>query len=80
MVVPLPSKQEARVRFPLSAINFATLCVPRSDSTLAPWYTHAHRHPSQGPLAGWSSLVARRAHNPKVNGSNPFPAKFCGSL
>ncbi len=24
--------------------------------------------------AGWSSLVARRAHNPKVNGSNPFPA------
>ncbi len=24
--------------------------------------------------AGWSSLVARRAHNPKVIGSNPFPA------
>ncbi len=21
--------------------------------------------------AGWSSLVARRAHNPKVGGSNP---------
>src|SRR5262245_53162656 len=28
-----------------------------------------------GPLsAGWSSLVARRAHNPKVAGSNPAPA------
>ena len=25
-------------------------------------------------IAGWSSLVARRAHNPKVIGSNPFPA------
>ena len=24
--------------------------------------------------AGWSSLVARRAHNPKVAGSNPVPA------
>ncbi len=28
-------------------------------------------HPSD---AGWSSLVARRAHNPKVVGSNPAPA------
>ncbi len=26
------------------------------------------------PIAGWSSLVARRAHNPKVAGSNPAPA------
>ena len=25
-------------------------------------------------IAGWSSLVARRAHNPKVIGSNPIPA------
>jgi hypothetical protein len=24
--------------------------------------------------AGWSSLVARWAHNPKVDGSNPSPA------
>ena len=24
--------------------------------------------------AGWSSLAARRAHNPKVVGSNPAPA------
>ena len=30
-------------------------------------------------IAGWSSLVARRAHNPKVAGSNPAPAIF-GSL
>jgi hypothetical protein len=25
-------------------------------------------------FAGWSSLAARRAHNPKVIGSNPIPA------
>jgi len=25
-------------------------------------------------VAGWSSLVARRAHNPEVAGSNPAPA------
>ena len=30
-------------------------------------YLHLH-------AAGWSSLVARRAHNPKVVGSNPTPA------
>ena len=30
--------------------------------------------------AGWSSLAARRAHNPKVVGSNPTPAtKIDGS-
>ncbi len=27
-----------------------------------------------GSSAGWSSLAARRAHNPKVVGSNPAPA------
>ena len=26
--------------------------------------------------AGWSSLEARRAHNPKVAGSNPAPATY----
>ena len=29
--------------------------------------------------AGWSSLEARRAHNPKVTGSNPVPATFLPS-
>ena len=29
--------------------------------------------------AGWSSSVARRAHNPKVVGSNPAPAIWLGS-
>ena len=28
-------------------------------------------------IAGWSSLEARRAHNPKVIGSNPVPAIQC---
>ena len=30
--------------------------------------------------AGWSSLVARRAHNPKVAGSNPAPATKQGPV
>ena len=30
--------------------------------------------------AGWSSPVARRAHNPKVGGSNPSPAKSSEAL
>ena len=30
-------------------------------------------------IAGWSSPVARRAHNPKVAGSNPVPAIWSGS-
>ena len=30
--------------------------------------------PSIFYIAGWSSLEARRAHNPKVIGSNPIPA------
>ena len=30
--------------------------------------------------AGWSSLVARRAHNPKVVGSNPAPATKASPL
>jgi hypothetical protein len=37
---------------------------------------HPHSPSAQvfGSDAGWSSLVARRAHNPKVVGSNPAPA------
>lgn len=31
-------------------------------------------HEVRPDIAGWSSLVARRAHNPEVVGSNPAPA------
>ena len=30
--------------------------------------------------AGWSSLEARRAHNPEVIGSNPIPAIYSGDI
>src|ERR1700730_17938324 len=33
-----------------------------------------HNHLRYDSDAGWSSLVARWAHNPKVGGSNPSPA------
>ena len=37
--------------------------------------TRAGSSPAPGIFdAGWSRLVARRAHNPKVGGSNPSPA------
>ena len=36
------------------------------------YYFLAHR--VRPDIAGWSSLVARRAHNPEVVGSNPAPA------
>ena len=42
-----------------------SLGIPRFDEPLRFRY-HS--------FAGWSSLVARRAHNPKVVGSNPTPA------
>jgi len=45
----------------------------RSPTTAAPSNTHTtvqHTHPA----AGWSSPVARQAHNLKVTGSNPVPA------
>ena len=31
-------------------------------------------------IAGWSSLVARWAHNPKAVGSNPAPATIFGPV
>jgi hypothetical protein len=40
-------------------------------------------HHSYKNIAGWSSTVARRAHNPKVAGSNPVPATktwSCGEV
>ena len=35
---------------------------------------YTNRVPNKQNIAGWSSSVARRAHNPKVVGSNPTPA------
>ncbi len=41
-------------------------------NTLTTLSTYCYKFASL--VAGWSSLVARRAHNPKVRGSNPLPA------
>ncbi len=51
---------------------------PRVDRSARAWYSSqvvrgASLPPSHSD-AGWSSLVARWAHNPKVAGSNPAPA------
>ena len=51
--------------------RFAEAAQPRSA---APWSTPRSGVYTAFFAAGWSSLVARRAHNPKVGGSNPPPA------
>ncbi len=44
-------------------------------------YKHSARGQKQKTnIAGWSSSVARRAHNPKVVGSNPAPATIIKAL
>ena len=45
----------------------------RIDRDLGGTYSYFLRY-ERIHSAGWSSLVARRAHNPKVIGSNPIPA------
>src|SRR5438270_330676 len=45
----------------------------RTRKCMMPSLTVSHRDCYIG-FAGWSSLVARWAHNPKVGGSNPPPA------
>src|SRR3546814_8720854 len=50
---------------------FRSHCRPASPVGLLLTECPGYIHQS---AAGWSSLVARRAHNPKVAGSNPAPA------
>ena len=38
------------------------------------FYISTQQEGKKENIAGWSSSVARRAHNPKVVGSNPAPA------
>ena len=49
-----------------------------------PYVIYFSAHKMRPDIAGWSSLVARRAHNPEVVGSNPAPAtkntKVIGSI
>ncbi len=42
--------------------------------TTLPYCDIIIKHQFGEHIAGWSSSVARRAHNPKVVGSNPAPA------
>jgi hypothetical protein len=54
-----------------SALSILRLC-PLSLCPLTSRRRAAKHFPVRA--AGWSSSVARRAHNPKVGGSNPPPA------
>ena len=48
--------------------------VPPSAPIYNPEHKLVYAAKKTSVVAGWSSLVARRAHNPKVVGSNPAPA------
>ena len=55
-----------------SAVSFSKVFKESSKtSCILNFYHYNAPHISD---AGWSSLVARRAHNPKAVGSNPAPA------
>ena len=50
------------------------VCLRRRRSVIFSLADFACKQSVNTYIAGWSSLVARRAHNPKVVGSNPAPA------
>ena len=80
---PLADRRSSmpRLRGPRSA--FAVLRDPENDFSGKP-LTRSRFASRNAPRfdfptdAGWSSQVARRAHNPKVAGSNPAPATSLG--
>ena len=65
---PLPGRRAAEVDRPVHA------CGPGGRFGAAPGPSVTLRSPD----AGWSSSVARWAHNPEVAGSNPVPATSVG--
>ena len=67
----------------LSFAGIITSCQPgwrkgrRTGLKILRTQVRAGSNPALGTrhyIAGWSSTAARRAHNPKVTGSNPVPA------
>src|SRR5581483_17733 len=64
-----PARPRARAprRTPIRLQTLPCRRRTRPRSRRPPWYTALRD-------AGWSSQVARRAHNPEVAGSNPAPA------
>ncbi len=72
---PIPSRTR-----PSNASAPMVLCLKTRESRSSPGLQSTelsssnHRTPDQVPAAGWSSPVARQAHNLKAAGSNPAPA------
>ena len=80
-LVPCESRSHPEARRPALddvASSVAETLVPL-DVAIRPWNKSLARFAGLTIDAGWSSLVARRAHNPKVAGSNPAPATNNGA-
>ncbi len=59
---------------PMYRSKFYLTLYAEDENGLVSLYLTLMKRKEKHPDAGWSSLVARRAHNPKVVGSNPAPA------
>ncbi|CAD5376344.1 hypothetical protein OF001_U140005 [Pseudomonas sp. OF001] len=74
---PAPATKSRKGHSPEWPLSFLLAAVSRGKPLIQKnyWLTASHLR-VEWPTsdAGWSSLVARRAHNPKVVGSNPAPA------
>ena len=62
------------VRFDCSVSTSVAIGLPAGQSVGTTCISRLSRYNGRLTGAGWSSLAARRAHNPKVAGSNPAPA------
>ena len=75
---PTPRDALASARCATLALVRRVMPTAAHHATLAQAMRHATHAPPRGthttPNAGWSSPVARQAHNLKVTGSNPVPA------
>jgi hypothetical protein len=60
----------------IKVLHILILCVrsPSSEARSSRVFNFADKNVQQNPFAGWSSPVARQAHNLKVVSSNLAPA------
>ncbi len=68
-----PGRREAGSRDQISHFNFVVLNESALNESACTWCDVRH-YVAAFWIAGWSSLVARKAHNLEVLGSNPSPA------
>ena len=73
--MPRHDKQNKRAQPPQNGAPFRSLKIKRKQRSFFEGNVVRHSNKENPKVdAGWSSPVARQAHNLKVTGSNPVPA------